>query len=111
MKLKFIYSDLMLFYKIVNNLIPIGLPDYITVCEPDQTRYTRRNAPIHDRSDTSTYRCSVTPNSDNFRNSFFYRTMSRWNNLPVGVRGARFVSAFKTSLIEYLWSSDTDWPD
>ena len=111
MKLKFIYSDLMLFYKVVNNLIPIDLPDYITVCEPDQTRYTRRNAPIHDLSDTSTYRCSVTPNSDNFRNSFFYRTMSRWNNLPVDVREAGVVSAFKTSLIKFLWSSDTDWPD
>ena len=101
----------MLFYKIVNNLVPISLPDYITVCEPEQTRYTRRNAQIHDQSDTSTFRCSVTPNSDNFKNSFFYRTMSRWNSLPVGVREVQCISAFKSSLVEYLWSSDTHWPD
>ena len=43
-KLKFMYNDLLLFYKIVNNLIPISLPDYISVSEPEQTKYTRRNA-------------------------------------------------------------------
>ena len=33
--MKFIYNDLVLFYKIVNQLIPVELPDYITVYEPE----------------------------------------------------------------------------
>ena len=34
-KMKFIYNDLVMFYKIVNRLTPVELPDYITVCEPE----------------------------------------------------------------------------
>ena len=54
-KQKFIYNDLMTFYKIVNNIIPVSLPTYIVLCRPEGTRYTRHNAQIIDRSDTSTY--------------------------------------------------------
>ncbi|MCP4459602.1 MAG: reverse transcriptase family protein, partial [Cytophagales bacterium] len=44
--LKFIYNDLIFFYKIVNSIVPVNLPDYITVFEPEGTQYTRRNAQI-----------------------------------------------------------------
>ena len=38
-------NDLLLFYKIVNTLIPVKLPAYITVCQPEGSRYhgTSRN--------------------------------------------------------------------
>ena len=109
--LKFIYNDLILFYKIVNGVVPISLPNYITVCEPEGTQYTRRNAQIIDRSDVSTYNCSIVPRIDAFRNSYFYRTMRKWNSLPVGIRQSEGISAYKSSLIEYLWAADTVWPD
>ena len=109
--LKFIFNDLVLFYKIVNGYVPISLPSYISALVPENVRYTRRNAPILNLSDSSTYVCSVVPNSNAFRHSFFYRTMLKWNNLPVGVRQAERISSFKTSLKETLWSPDIDWPD
>ena len=34
MKLKFIYNDLVLFYKVVNKLVPIEFPSYISVVSP-----------------------------------------------------------------------------
>ena len=111
MKLKFIFNDLVMFYKIVNELVPISLPSYITVCVPDDVRYTRRNAAIHNLSDSSTFQCSVTPNCDAFRYSFFYRTVRRWNILPVSIRDSTSLTSMKTSLTTFLWSGDTDWPD
>ena len=63
----------------MSKLVPISLPECITVVEADQTRYTRCTAPIHDLSAISTYRCSVIPNTDSFRNSYLYRTMHHWN--------------------------------
>ncbi len=110
-KLKFILNDLVMFYKIVNELVPISLPSYIAACVPDDVRYTRRNATIQDLSDSSTYKCSITPNCDAFRYSFFYRTVHRWNSLPVSIRQATSLAAMKSSLTMFLWSADTDWPD
>ena len=110
-KLKFILNDLVMFYKIVNELVPISLPSYISVCEPDDVRYTRRNATIQNLSDRSTYVSSVTPNCDVFKHSFFYRTLHKWNKLPVSVREAFPLSKMKSALSEFLWTADTDWPD
>lgn len=110
-KLKFIFNDILMFYKIVNSLVPINLPPIITRCVPEDVRYTRRNASIHDLTDTSTFQCSITPSCEAFRNSFYYRTMHIWNSLPISVRQAERISVFKTSLKVYLWSSGIDWPD
>ena len=110
-RLKFIYNDLMLFYKIVNKFVPVSLPGYITVCQPEGSRYTRRNAQIHDMTDISTYKSSIVPCTDVFRYSFFYRTMLRWNSLPVDVRQSDYISKFKVNVIKHLWTADIDWPD
>ena len=111
MKMRFRLNDLKLFYQIVNSLVPIELPNYMTFAEASQTRYTRRTADIIEGGDTTTICCSVVPNSDVFRNSYFFRTMRLWNCLPVSVRQASGISSFKFKLIECLWSADTDWPD
>ena len=110
-KLKFIYTNIVLFYKIVNGLVPINLPSYLSICMPDHVRNTRQNAAIHDLSDSSTYQCSITPDCEAFRNSFFYRTMNRWNSLPPNIRQAERISSLKSLLLDYFWSSDNDWPD
>ena len=111
MKLKFIFNDLKLFYKIVNGLVPISLPEYISVVGADHARYTRRTAAIVDHIDATTFSCSIVPNCDSFRNSYFYRTIRVWNNVPVQVRQATGISIFKSKLIKFLWSADTEWPD
>ncbi len=111
MKFKFIYNDLVLFYKIVNELVPIEFPEHISVCNSEGTRLTRQSAAIHDSSDVTTYRCSITPSSDALKNSFFFRTVLRWNSIPVSIRQSGSLSLFKSALTNYLWSPDVDWPD
>jgi len=111
-KLKFIYNDLVIFYKVVNSLIPVKLPNYITVCQAEGLRHTRQNAQIHDMTDVSKYKSSIVPRSDAFRHSFFQRSMTRWNDLPPAVRQSDTLSRFKSSLTEHLWTAaDDDWPD
>ena len=109
--MRFRLNDLKLFYQIVNSLVPIDLPYYITFAEAGQTRYTRRTAAIIEGGDTTTLSCSIVSNSDVFSNSYFYRTMRLWNCLPVDVRQASGISLFKSKLMECLWSADVDWPD
>lgn len=111
MKLKFIFNDIVMFYKIVNGLVPITLPSCISACTPSDVRYTRRNAAIHELADSSTFQCSVTPNCEQFRHSFFYRTMRKWNSLPIAIRQTMCLSALKVALTKYMWSPDTEWPD
>ena len=111
MKMRFRLNDLKLFYQIINGLVPIYLPQYMTFAEASQTRYTRSTAAIIEGSDTTTLCCSVVPSCDVFRNSYFYRTMRLWNGLPVWVRQASGISLFKSKLIECLWSANTVWPD
>ena len=110
-KLKFIYNDLVMFFKIVNKLIPIELPDFIIFCEPGNTRFTRSTASIHNSNDTTKFSCSIQPNCDAFKHSFFYRTILRWNHLPLDTRKAENLGKFKSLLKQALWSPGTDWPD
>ena len=111
MRLKFLYNDLVLFYKIVNRLIPIDFPDSITLVNVEGTRLTRRNAAVLDLTDVTRYSCSVSPNTDVLRNSFFHRTVKNWNSLPVNVRQSISTTLFKSSLMKYMWSPDIVWPD
>ncbi len=110
-RFKFIYNSLILFYKVVNDLVPISLPDYIAVAEAGTLRYTRATAPVIEGRDTSTYCSSVVPNCEGFRGSYFFRTMLLWNALPACIRQSGPFSIFKCKLNEYLWTADTSWPD
>ena len=111
MRLKFLYNDLVLFYKIANQLVPIDFPDSITLVNVEGTRLTRRNAAVLDRTDVTRYSCSVSPNTDVLRNSFFHRSVKNWNSLPVNVRQSISTTLFKSSLMKYMWSPDVVWPD
>ena len=50
-KLKFYQNDLIMFYKIVNSLVPINLPEHFTFLDSEQLRYTRRTAQVIDKKD------------------------------------------------------------
>ena len=59
MKMKF--SDLLLFYKIVNNLSPLKLPTYITPINPTQRSNTRASTKALLVNDTLLYECTLKP--------------------------------------------------
>ena len=110
-RLKFIHNTLTLFYKIVNSLVSIVLPDYITVVRPEHARYTRNTALVIDELDNYTYSCSITPSCDNIKHNFFNRSIMLWNKLPLIIRKTNTISAFKLELTKFFWKADTTWPD
>ena len=101
-RLKFIHNSIMLFNKIINCLVAISLPDYITLIRPETMRYTRETAEVIDKQDTRTFSCAITPSCNSFKHSFFYRSMSLWNKLPYSIRQIDKISVFKHELTEFL---------
>ena len=101
----------MLFYKIINCLVAISVPNYITLIRPETMRYTRETAEVIDKQDTRTFSCAITPSCNSFKHNFFYRSMSLWNKLPYNIRQIDKTSVFKHELTEFLWTADITWLD
>ena len=110
LKLKFLLNDLILFYKIVNLLVPISLPDEFSLVDPKDLRFTRSTQSIISLDDKSTYKCITKPCISAYENCYFFRTMAIWNNLPHSIRQLPSLSIFKLKLTEFLWSVELDWP-
>ena len=110
-KLKFYLNDLILFYKIINSIISIKLPEQFEFVNSDHIRLTRKTSEIVEQKDITTIKCSIKPTCDGFRNCYFYRTMMLWNNVPYRIRQESRISTFKTAVTKFLWSADLKWPD
>ena len=96
---KFDLNDLILFYKVIYQMIPLNLPDYLTLFDGNS-----RLRSCH--LDRFSYVCSLQPKgtSNNVLDkSFFYRTHSLWNHLPLDIREINCASSFKVKVTEYLW--------
>ena len=107
---RFDFNDLVLFYKIVYNLIPTKLPDYLSFFDGN-TRL--RSCHLDNLCLVS----NISPNSTTFSGlnsrsslykSFFYRTHLLWNQLPLNIRNLNSLSEFKSELTSYLWKSIMD---
>ena len=93
---KFILSDLLIFHKIVFELIPIEL--------------SREILPLVARTRSCTsvlYKYQINNDISNkkkfFSNSFPSRVIHYWNRLPDDVKNISQFSPFKSSVIQYLW--------
>ena len=94
---KFIYSDLLLFHKVIHELIPIKIPDEITTLSA-RTRSTIQSSHKYQiKSDISIKKNALS-------NSFFIRSLSHWNRLPDECRQLQDHSAFRVKVLDYLWS-------
>ena len=101
---RFIFNDIILFHKIFNNLMPVQMPDYLSLF----SGITRLRSSHLDRL---SYESSVLPrrNSSNALNrSFFYRTHMYWNSLPLEIREIRSHEIFKREVKDYLWKMAHD---
>ena len=106
---KFDLNDLVFFHKIVNSLVPVTLPSYLSFydgisrlrsCHLDNLSLVSSITP---RSSQSASR-SNSPLSK----SFFYRTHLLWNSLPFTLREIGSPSLFKSELTKHLWTSLMD---
>ena len=104
MKYKFIYSDIILFHKIVYDNVDIKLPKYVKKVEPQDIKCdTRSNISISKGNDKLKFKCTLLPKINAFKNSYFVRTLHSWNELPHTVREIDCVEKFSLALKDYLW--------
>ena len=106
MEYKFLFSDLVLFFKIINKEVKIELPYYISKLEPqDVLKVTRCSQAMKDRIkvDNLTYKCQFQPKIKCFQDSYFVRTLNRWNEIPYEIRNSDSLDKFESLLEEHLW--------
>ena len=104
MKSKFLFTDLVLYHKIVYGLVNINLPNYVVKLEPkDVLRVTRNTNSILEGTDKLKFKCTVIPKVNSFKNSFFVRTYEAWNSLPLIIRAIKNPDLFSSTLKEHLW--------
>ena len=104
---RFELNDLILFYKIVNNLLPLSLPNYLCFFDGN-TRL--RSCHYDSLSVISSIQPKTSSISDTNKNSalnksFFYRVHNMWNLLPFEIRNIEHLSTFKNEMINLLWKS------
>ena len=101
LKQQFILNDLIFLHKIVNVLVPICLPDYLKWFD-GSTRL--RSTHLDHLSLVST----INPRRNSYKileKSFFYRTHSLWNRIPLEIRKIGSPSLFRIRLESHLWDS------
>ena len=103
-KNKFLFSDLVLFYKITNKLVNINLPNYVIKVEPHMIeQVTRDNESSAKGIDNFKYKCCIKPRVNSFKHSYFYRTVTQWNLLPLKLRTLESIDTFESELKEHMW--------
>lgn len=85
-KEELILSDLILFYKIQNNLVELNFPK-------DMTLYTSHTRKLH----SVPYKL-LPARIDIHKNSFFCQTIPIWNSLPADVIKSTLLTIFKEHL-------------
>ena len=96
---RFDINDLVLFHKVVYNRIPLVFPEYLSLYDGN----TRLRSSHLDKLcfiSTLTPRGSSTHLLDK---SFFYRTHSLWNSIPLEIREIDDPTQFKNDITKYFW--------
>ena len=90
-------NDLILFHKIIKNVIPIELPYYIERYI-GQGRLRRRNL------NSTSYILNLKSSSSRspIYRTFFYRALHAWNNIPNEIRDIDDINVFKIELSRHL---------
>ena len=96
---RFILNDILLLHKVVNKIVPIDIPNYLTL-------FTGQSRLRSSHRDELSFVCSLLPNSSNtnlLEKSFFYRTHMVWNSMPLEIRKLESTSEFKAKIETHLW--------
>ena len=95
MSYKFTLTDIVIFHKIIHNIIPVSLPHYIT---------TRTNTRSCDSLTFAIINSDTIRRPKNvFNSSFFPRTLSIWNSIPFEIRSNPNTSKFNSTVKNIFW--------
>ena len=105
LKLHFDLNDLLLFHKIVYNLIPLTMPCYISTYHgASKLRSSHLDYMSYIFSNTTLIALQRTNNNNKFFKSFFYRTVYTWNKLPLDIREISSHIKFKLEARSFLYN-------
>ena len=110
---RFDYNDLVLFYKIIYDLVPLKLPYYLKFYEGTsrlRTCHLDTLSLVSSLKPKSNFTSETNKNSALYK-SFYYRVHLHWNLLPLNIRAIESLSKFKTELLKFLWKSILDDTD
>jgi hypothetical protein len=129
MESKFDFTDLVMFHNIYHKRSTVELPSYIipittndrgrlraNIRQPDRLNQPESSALSSlsqrriNRLDAFSLKSTVEAKSRAFRGSFFFRTHSKWNDLPAGFKGEAESKVFQSMLKAHLWDTLLD-PD
>ena len=111
---RFDFNDLILFYKVLNNLIPLQLPYYLQFfdgnsrlrsCHLDRLSIVSSLHPKTNVVTNSNKKCAL-------NKSFIYRAHLQWNLLPIEIRSIVNLPKFRSEVTSFMWKSIlTDFED
>ena len=105
---RFMFNDMNLFHKVVYKIIPVTMPDYLTLYSGDSRL---RNTHLDNLSFVLLYQIT---SISNLNKSFFFRSHTLWNFLPFDLRNSMILSQFKIKLAKHYWnmaSTDIEQPE
>ena len=105
---KFLYTDLSLFHRIINNNICISLPAYLRLVTETEIVTNRLRST---RLDPLCFKHELGPCKEVFNNSFFPRSYIAWNRLPLEIKMLESYEAFQLTLKQHLWDTLLERPD
>ena len=97
-----------IFHKVVYNIIPVTMPDYLTLYSGDSRL---RSTHLDNLSFVSNIASTSISNLNKF---FFFRSHTLWNFLPFDLRNLMIPSQFKIKLFKHYWnmaSTDNEQPE
>ena len=130
MQHKFIFTDLVMFHNIFHGHTVVKYPQYLThVTDNDRSRLRSNIRPparpldqnssseLPDFSlmrgrqlDNTSLKCNIEGKATSFKNSFFFRTHTIWNDLTVPLREIIDNNVFQDKLKEFMWEKMIDPP-
>ena len=121
MNFKFIFTDLVLFHNIFHGHSIIKFPQYLTpITNDDRSRLMSNTRPperfnqltstdtLHFASarsrqlDSTSFKCVIEGKASSFKNGFFFRTHTIWNDLTVPLREMEDSDAFQLKLKQHM---------
>ena len=104
------FNDMNLFHKVVYKIIPVTMPDYLTLYSGDSRL---RSTHLENLCFVSNI-ASTTTSISNLNKSFFFRSHTLWNFLSFDLRNSMKPSQFKIKLAKHYWnmaSTDIEQPE
>ena len=97
---RFELNDLVFFHKVMYGIIAVELPSYLSLYQGN-SRLRRTHLDLLSVVSSIIPRSSSNP----LAKSFFYRTHTLWNQLPLDIRSIPEPHKFKSKVLAFLWKS------